>query len=319
MITEGDEESGNHIDHYIEKLKERIGTPTVIFCLDSGSLDYDHLYITKSLRGYIGARVKAEVLENGVHSGDASGIVPSAYRALNMVINKIQDVNTGVVRKEFQVHIPPNRYEEMYHLVEELGDSAIKSYPYAGNTKPVSDDNLTLYINRTWKPQLTTIGMNGFPPIEEAGNVSHPWIEAKISLRTPPTLNNEVKSAEMQTILTENPPYDCNVTVTGVNYGNGWNCPDYEAWLNDAFIEAGQEYFGKKVEGQCEGGSIPLMGLLSSIWPTAQFVVTGVLGPDSNAHGPNEFLDIPYCKKLTQSMAHVVARVSDNFNKCKKK
>lgn len=174
-------------------------------------------------------------------------------------------------------------------------------------------------MNRGWKPQLTVVGFNGFPAIEEAGNVSHPWVEAKLSLRVPPTLDVNVKQQEFQTLLTENPPYQSTVTMSNVNYGNGWNCPDYEEWVENAFKEAGQLYFNRKTESHCEGGSIPLMGLLSSIWPNAQFVVTGVLGPDSNAHGPNEFLDIPYCKKLTQSMAHVVSKVSENTGqKCKK-
>ena len=319
MLTEGDEESGNFIDEYIEQLKDRIGTPQIIFCLDSGALDYNHLFITKSLRGYIGATLKSQVLDIGVHSGEISGVIPAAYRVLNLSIGKLEDVKTGIINDKFTVNVPPNRYEEVYTIVSQLGDQAIKDFPLYGNTEKVTDDNLELVLNRTWRPQLTVTSINGYPPISEAGNVSQPWLEAKLSLRVPPTLNVEQAQTDLKNILETNPPYQSSVTVSNISGGSGWNCPDYEEWLTDIFDEAGQLYFETDTMSHGEGGSIPLMGLLSDLWPNAQFVVTGVLGPESNAHGPNEFLDIPYCKKLTQCMAHVVAKSVDHLKGGEKK
>lgn len=165
MLTEGDEESGNFIDEYIDQLKDRIGTPQIIFCLDSGSLDYDHLFITKSLRGYLGGVLKSQVLDIGVHSGEISGVIPAAYRVLNLSIAKLEDVKTGIVNDKFNVNVPPNRYEEIYSLVSQLGDSSIKDFPNYGNTQNVTEDNLELVLNRTWRPALTVTSINGYPPI----------------------------------------------------------------------------------------------------------------------------------------------------------
>ena len=168
-------------------------------------------------------------------------------------------------------------------------------------------------LNRTWRPQLTVTSIDGYPPISEAGNVSQPWLKAKLSLRIPPTLPLEQAQIDFKNILEADPPYQASISVSDISGGNGWNCPDYEDWMTNIFDEAGQLYFQKDPMSHSEGGSIPLMGLLSGIWPNAQFVVTGVLGPESNAHGPNEFLDISYCKKLTQCMAHVVAKSGDHL------
>lgn len=113
--------------------------------------------------------------------------------------------------------------------------------------------------------------------------------------------------------MENNPPYSCNTSFKDIAYGNGWNCPKYSTWLEATLEDAGREYFGHDLEHQGEGGSIPLMGFLNDKWKNAQFVVTGVLGPHSNAHGPDEFLDIPYCKKLTQAMAYVVFKTGQQF------
>lgn len=193
MITEGDEETGGHIEHYIQSLKTRIGNPEVIFCLDSGTLDYERFWNTNSLRGYMSGVLSVKILKEGVHSGDASGIVPSAYRILNKILARLENVETGEINKAFHVNIPGNRYSEAYELVQSLSDEAVKPFPFFKGTKPISENNLELVLNRTWRPQLTVTGVSGLPPVEKAGNVLLPEIAVKISLRVPPTLNTKNK------------------------------------------------------------------------------------------------------------------------------
>jgi acetylornithine deacetylase/succinyl-diaminopimelate desuccinylase-like protein len=194
MITEGDEETGGHIEHYIQTLKDRIGTPEVIFCLDSGALDYERFWNTSSLRGYISGVLKVRILKEGVHSGDASGIVPSAYRILNKVLARLENVETGEINKQFEVNIPGNRYSEAYDLVENLSKNAVKPFPFFNNTKPISENILDLVLGRTWKPQLTVTGLSGLPQAETAGNVLLPEVSVKLSLRIPPTLDSASKA-----------------------------------------------------------------------------------------------------------------------------
>ncbi len=192
-----------------------------------------------------------------------------------------------------------------------MGENALKPYPWYGSTHRVYDNVLKTVLARTWKPQLAITGANGLPEVETAGNVMLPYCTVKVSLRCPPTLNSAEKAKELKELLTSNPPYGADVTFDILSAGDGWSCPTYSEWLDNALVEAGKTYFTGDVLSQGEGGSIPLMGLLNQIWPKAQFIVTGVLGPESNAHGPNEFLHLEYTKKLTQAMAHVLARSAE--------
>jgi len=96
MITEGDEESGSaHMFHYVDKYHSRIGSPEIIFCLDSGTVDYDRFWLTNSLRGNLVGTLRVQTLKEGVHSGDSSGIVPSCFRVANMLLNRIENFETG--------------------------------------------------------------------------------------------------------------------------------------------------------------------------------------------------------------------------------
>ncbi|HLM53381.1 MAG TPA: peptidase M20, partial [Pseudoxanthomonas sp.] len=88
---------------------------------------------------------------------------------------------------------------------------------------------------------------------------------------------------------------------------SGWNAPALSPWLAQAIEAASQATFGKPAMYMGEGGSIPFMGMLGEKFPGAQFMITGVLGPHSNAHGSNEFLHIPMGKRVTACVARVIA------------
>ena len=87
----------------------------------------------------------------------------------------------------------------------------------------------------------------------------------------------------------------------------GWNAPETAPWLAESMQAASREFFGRDAMYMGTGGSIPFMGMLGQKFPGTQFLVTGLLGPHSNAHGPNEFLHIATGKRLTACVARVLA------------
>jgi acetylornithine deacetylase/succinyl-diaminopimelate desuccinylase-like protein len=111
----------------------------------------------------------------------------------------------------------------------------------------------------------------------------------------------------LKATLEENPPYGAEVAFEEPRGDDGWNAPPLAPWLEASLDKASTAAFGKPVAYQGEGGSIPFMAMLGKKFPDTQFVVTGVLGPHSNAHGPNEFLHLGFAKKLTTAIAQVLA------------
>jgi acetylornithine deacetylase/succinyl-diaminopimelate desuccinylase-like protein len=314
ILIEACEESGSYdLPYYIDHLKDRIGSPSLIVCLDSGCGNYDQLWMTTSLRGLAGGVLKIEVLKEGVHSGNGSGIAPSCIRILRQLLNRIENETTGdVIIDELHVNIPEERKTQADKAASVLGDMVYAELPFIDNVKPESDDLSELVLRRTWKPALSVIGTDGIPAIKDAGNVTLPTVSAKLSMRLPPTCNPVQAAEKIKAVLENEPPHHCRVHFEIDETGPGWNAPAQEQWLVDSANQASQNYFGKEAMYMGEGGSIPFMGMLGEKFPQAQFVITGVLGPASNAHGPNEFLHIPTAKKLTACVAHIIA---DHFNR----
>ena len=309
IAIEAGEESGSpDLPFYIEHLAGRIGVPDLVVCLDSGCGNYDQLWLTTSLRGIAAGKLTVRVLTEGVHSGDASGIVPSSFRILRALLTRIEDETTGAVKQaDFFSEIPADRLEQARATADILGDEVFTKLPFAGTTKPMGAEPAQLILNRTWKPQLAVIGMDGYPAPENAGNVLLPYSVAKLSLRTPPTCDAEAAVAALKRVLEADPPYGAEVTFEAEAGQTGWNAPSLAPWLAASLERASEAHFGKSVAFMGEGGSIPFMAMLGAKFPRTQFVVTGVLGPGSNAHGPNEFLDIPTAKKVSASIAEVLA------------
>jgi acetylornithine deacetylase/succinyl-diaminopimelate desuccinylase-like protein len=168
-------------------------------------------------------------------------------------------------------------------------------------------DHAEALLNRTWRPALSVIGADGLPAIANAGNVLRPKTDLKLSLRLPPPIDGEAATAAMKEVLETDPPYGANVRFVPDQGASGWNAPATAPWLASALEHASQAFYGKSAAAMGEGGTIPFMGMLGRQFPQAQFLITGVLGPKSNAHGPNEFLHVPYAKKLTACVASVLA------------
>ena len=307
-IIETCEESGSlDLPYYVETYADRIGVPSLVICLDSGCGDYDALWATTSLRGSIVGNLNVEVLGEGVHSGDASGIVPSSFRVLRILLDRLEDATTGRIIPEWlHVEVPEDRMEETRRAAEILGDSIHKNLPLLPGMHPMADDPVELLLNRTWRPMLSYTGQEGLPDLLQGGNVLRPKTSLKLSLRIPPTLDATNVDRDLSELLEKDPPYGARVRFEAEKGGAGWNAPSIEPWLERSMNEASLAYFGREAASFGEGGSIPFMGMLGERFPEAQFLITGVLGPYSNAHGPNEFLHIQMGKNVTACVAQVI-------------
>jgi acetylornithine deacetylase/succinyl-diaminopimelate desuccinylase-like protein len=303
------EESGSYdLPAYLEMLAPRIGDVDFVIGLDSGCGNYDQLWVTTSLRGIAAGTLTVEVLSEGVHSGDASGIVPSSFRVARALLDRLDDVRTGtVVPGEFHAEIPAERVDQARAAGAILGDMTWRKFPFAGRTRPMTVDPGEAVLNRTWRPALSVTGAEGLPAIADAGNVLRPRTALKLSLRLPPTVDATSATRAIKRILEADPPHGASVSFQADQAATGWNAPPTAAWLRNALEIASHACYGRPAAFMGEGGTIPFMGMLGKSFPEAQVLITGVLGPGSNAHGPNEFLHIPYAKRLTASVAHVLA------------
>ena len=307
VIIEACEESGSFdLPHYIDYLQDRIGTPSLVICLDSGCGNYDQLWCTTSLRGIVAGNLEVRVLDEGVHSGDASGIVPSSFRILRQLLDRIDDSTTGTILLDaLKVEIPSQRLRQAEVVAQVLGEAVHDKFPWRGDMRPAATGTEAV-LNRSWRPALSVIGMEGLPALQDAGNVLRPMTTIKLSLRIPPMVDAEVASQALKSALEHDPPSGADVRFVAEKGAAGWNAPPLEAWLEEACESASNTHFGKGAVWMGEGGTIPFMGMLGEKFPQAQFMVTGVLGPASNAHGPNEFLHIPCAKRLTACVAQVL-------------
>ena len=322
-LIETCEESGSRdLLPYVDALREpgrnRLGDVALVICLDSGAGNYDQLWLTSSLRGMATGVLKVEILTEGVHSGDASGLVPSSFRIMRQVLDRLEDSATGrLLPASFHCEVPADRLEQARATAAILGDEIHKRFPWAhydcgGSTAfalPTTTEPVQALLNRTWAPTLSVTGAEGFPSLQDAGNVLRPYTAFKLSLRLPPLVDAGAAVQALKTLLEDNAPYQARVTLDGLSGATGWNSPATAPWFEASLNQASMAHFGAPCGYIGQGGTIPLMNLLSKGFPSAQMMVCGVLGPRSNAHGPNEFLHVPYAKKLTAAVAHVIAQL----------
>ena len=311
LLIEACEESGSYdLPHYIELIKEQIGTPKLVICLDSGAGNYEQLWMTTSLRGNVVGELSVELIREGVHSGNASGIVPDSFRVIRQLLSRFEDENTGEIQLDsLYCEIPKEREEQAQQCAAVLGDEVYCEFPWHSQVLPCTLNKTQLILNRTWRPALTVTGASGFPAIADAGNVMRPVTALKLSMRLPPLVSPEKAAKAMRETLTHSPPYQAKVTFDVEDGSKGWNAPCLAPWLSQALDEASSLFYGKPAAYMGEGGTIPFMGMLGARFPKAQFMITGVLGPHSNAHGPNEFLHLDMAKKLTACVAYVLSKV----------
>jgi len=309
ILIEACEESGSFdLPAYIDHLAPRIGQLSLVVCLDSGCANYDQLWSTTSLRGNITGNLEVSLLTEGVHSGDATGVIASSERIIRQLLDRIEDSHTGQIKlAQLATEIPRQRVLQAERTAQVIGDEIYSKFPLQPGVVPVATTNVELILNRTWRPTLAITGADGWPPVGSAGNVLRPFTRLKLSLRLPPRIDAEAAAKILKQALEKDPPYGAKVAFSAVNANSGWDAPELAPWLEKALDAASQRHFGKPSMYMGEGGTIPFMAMLGEKFPKAQFCITGVLGPGSNAHGPNEFLHLPTARKLTLCIADVLA------------
>jgi len=302
------EESGSYdLPAYLEALAPRMGKVDFVIGLDSGCGNYEQLWVTTSLRGLAAGTLSVEVLGEGVHSGDASGVVPSSFRIARILLDRLEDAGDGHIKPAyFHCDIPAERVEQAKAAGTILGDTVYRKFPFVGGAQPMVSEFGDAILNRTWRPFLSVVGADGMPAIKDAGNVLRPRTALKLSLRLPPLVDAQRAIDAMKHLLERDPPHGASVHFEADQAASGWSAPPTASWLKHALDAASRTHYGKPAAMMGEGGTIPFMGMLGKHFPDAQFLITGVLGPKSNAHGPNEFLHVPYAKKLTACVAEVL-------------
>ncbi len=306
VLIEASEESGSpDLPAHLDALGDRLGDVSLVVGLDSGAATYDRLWVTTSLRGVISAQLRVDVLTEGVHSGSAGGVVPSSFRLLRQLLDRIEDSTTGrVLVEELHVEIPEERRRQIDDIATEIaGDMA---FPFAGSTTADHADPVDMVRARTWEPSIANIAVDGFPPPDRAGNVLRPHTALSLAIRLPPTADPDRATEALRNRLTEDPPNGATVRFDVLAAEAGWNAPPTAAWLQDAADRASEAFWGRPSSAMGEGGTIPFMGMLGERFPEAQFLITGVLGPGSNAHGPNEFLHLPMAQNIAATVSEIL-------------
>ena len=315
VLIEGCEESGSFdLPFYVEHLRDRIGDAALVVCLDAECGNYEQLWITTSLRGMLPGTLSVEILTEGQHSGGAGGIVPSSFRILRSLLQRIEDADTGALHQSLNVEIPEQILRDAQAVAQVLGAEVFARFPWVDGAHPGASDVSDLLVDNTWRPSMATVGIDGAPAISDAGNTPRPETRAKLVFRLPPTLEAEPTAQAIKTLLEADPPHGAHVNFELETPQTGWCAPQEAEWLQAALRDASTTYFNKPVMHMGCGGTIPFMKMLGDAYPGTQFVVTGVLGPMSNAHGPNEFLHVQTAERLTCCVADVLSAAELQFS-----
>lgn len=306
VILETEEESGSpHFSAYLEEIKNRIGLPALIIVLDSNIPSYGRFWVTESMRGSLNFDLRVDVLGKGVHSG-SSGLVPDSFRVLRCLLARLEDSKTGRIRLA-QLHsaLPPHLYR-VFASLSQLDPAWLSAFPFCDSTVPLQPDTVELRLNQAWRPALTVTGVDGLPSSEKAGNVVRPYTAVRVAIRLPPDVNPVLAYKAVEKAVLAAVPSQAKVTISNCAVAEGWVNRTPSPKLQSAIKEAAQHCFGTEASASAAGGTIPVLSLLSATFPEAEFLVTGVLGPGSNAHCPYECLDIEYCVKLTAAIASIL-------------
>ena len=308
LIEASEESASSDLEAHLDALTDHLGQVELMICLDSGALTYDRLWVTSSLRGNVNVRVKVDVVPRALHSGLASGVVPSSFRVLRQLLDRVEDAETGkVLLPELFTDIPDEHVEAARALTEEFGDVAAEGLEVLDGVRLMGKSSVKRQLRRTWRPALSIIGMGGIPEPEIAGNVLRTSTTAVLSMRLPPTVPSDVAADAMVDVLSADPPEGAHVSVTVDSRGDGWVAAARAPWLASALVAASRDAFGRDPGFIGEGGSIPFLAELGRRYPGCQFVATGLIGPDANAHGIDEMLHLPTFVGVTNAVATIVA------------
>jgi len=303
LFYECDEESSSKdIPYYLNKFKDTIQVPDVMFCLDATSISRDIFSVSTTLRGCLNFDLKVRVLEKSMHSGVGSGIVPSSFRIARQLLDRIECPKSGKIIDDLQVEIPGDKLEQAVKAAKIQGTGVYDKFCFCKGVQPVSQDVQELYLNNIWRAQLEITGQSGIPLLQHSGNVLREETVLRCSLRLPPTLSGEEAFKTVHALLTQDVPYNAQVEVTSQGAGNGWSANQIPERVVEILDRHNQEIFGNPTLMYGCGGSIPFIKTIQDLLPSTLLFVSGVVLPDSNMHGPNEKIDLEYLTKFAKSL-----------------
>ena len=313
FLIETCEESGSYdLPPYLDELTEDLGNPDLIVVLDSGGPSYEHIWVTEALRGLVAGNLSVRVSHEGVHSGMSGGAIPSSFRIQRMLLDRIENSQTGeVLIPEMHVEISDNIMQQATALAEVLGDELWSSLPTVETLESQSKDVSEMLLDINWRPALSVIGADGIPSVQSAGNVLRTNTDLKISFRIPPGVNAEEVQDVVKQILEENPPYGAEVTYNPTEPADGFHAPPLHEGIASALESASLHLTGKSPMSTWIGGTIPFMAMIQNKYPNACFLCTGSSGPGNNAHGPDEKLHIPHSKRVNVALAAAIAALCE--------
>ncbi len=313
FLIETCEESGSFdLPPYLDALSEEIGTPDLVVVLDSGAGDYENIWVTESLRGLVAGTLKVEVSSEGVHSGLAGGIIPETFRIARNLISRVEDSSTGeILVPELHVEIDESLRKRAERIVAVLGESVWSEFPMLEGVKPQVTDPVEVVLNGNWRPALAVIGANGFPSTADGGNVLRPFSEFSLSFRIPPGVDSDLALEAIKKVLEANPPHGAKVTFSPFVGADGFRAPPIHPSIDSALNQAAQHLYGENWMPLFEGGTIPFLSMMQNRFPNASFLVTGSMGPDGNAHGPDEKLHVPASENLTLAISLALNALSE--------
>lgn len=306
IILEGSEESGSiDLPIYIEEYQQFIGQPDLILALDSGIIDYNRIWLTSSLRGVVSCDLTVKTLTKGVHSGKGSGIAPESFMIIRKLLSKLEDYNDQSRMKDFEVEIPDSEKTKISKAVEVMGDDWCSKIPILPGMKLLGDTPTDRLINWTWKPALTVAGARGIPNVKDAGNVLRPYTTLYLSIRTPPTFDGILNGKKILEDITNQTPFNSTVLIENYEAFNGSLIKEPSDNLKSQIDNLAKNYISGGMAQIPVGISIPFTTIFSQYFPKSQILVTGCAGVDSNAHGPNERLNLSYTKNFICSFVHI--------------
>lgn len=305
VVAEGSEESGSpHLPAVLDHLADRTGRPDLVVALDSGCPTDDRLWITTSLRGFVDGILTVSVLDHGVHSGSAGGVVPDSFRLIRHVLDRVEDPVTGdALLPELRVALPSGALEDASALADALAERAgAEPFPLVAGLVLEGDGAVDRVLRTGWSTSLAVVGADGLPPTPTAGNVLRPSTSLKLVWRIPPTADAAAAAEAIERAVTTDPPSGARIEWALGGAAAGWAAAPFAPWFEQALDRASRASFGRPPGRFGEGGSIPFMGWLADRFPGAQILATGVLGPGSNAHGPDESLHLPTAERVTAAL-----------------
>ena len=308
IMIEASEESGSpDLTNYVAELKERIGNPSTVITLDSEDRDGDRLWLTQSLRGMVNGFLTVETMPTTMHSGLATGVVPSASRIFRMLLARIENPETGHIINEIASPPLTDEFRTYAETVARDVPGFLESYDLPVGLSAAGDTLHETVANNLVRAGLEITGITGLPEAHTSGNVSVGKITTRVSVRIPPGVDPDTVATEFKRIFEENPPYGAKVTYEFQSGDWGWMAKPFTPGMAKRLSQTTQSIFGTEPGLLGVGASIPFVQIMVQHFPKAEHILTGVLSQASHAHGPNENMSVRKVKRITEFVAAFLA------------